>query len=80
MELLAVSIANFPFVGAPVACSDYSNRARASSLPASLAYRLGLGSFIAGRNAKNMIGDFLGLAGGVDNQALVVAQGLQSIS
>ena len=67
MELLVVLIAGFPFVSAPVAWSDYFNRARASSLLAALAYEPGLGGFIAGRNAQNMVGGFLGLAGDGDN-------------
>ena len=75
-----VSIVGFLFVGAPVAWSDYSNWARVSSLLAALAYEFGLGGFITGRNAQNMIGGFLGLVGGGDNSALVVAQDLQPIS
>ena len=67
MGLLVVSIAGFPFVGAPVVWSDCSNRAGSSSLLTALAYEPGLGGFIAGRNAQNMIGGFLGLVGGRDN-------------
>ena len=56
-----------------MAWSDYSNRAGASSLLTALAYELGYGGFIVGRNAQNMIGGFLGLVGDGDNQVLVVA-------